>query len=322
MSRLLQTIGLCGALIASTVSPAAAQDGGTVKLVVPFAPGGFPDTIGRLVANQLAKDTPQTFVVENRPGGAGVIAADYVAKSAPDGRTLLVADAQQWAIAPGLFKNWKLNAEKDFAAVTLLGTTGNFLVVTPDLKVANFKELVALLKANPGKYFYGTPGVGSLHHLTFEALNSKLDLKLTQVPYKGGSEVVPALLSGQVSLAIQAMPSIKALAEQGKLKVLGITMNRRLKFAPDVPTLQEQGVPDMDFPGAIGILAPAGTPPATVARLAAAMKRAVMAQPVADKLAAYMIEPSGIAPDEFRAWIRSDIKKFGDAIKAAKLEPR
>jgi tripartite-type tricarboxylate transporter receptor subunit TctC len=320
MSRLLLIVGLCGAFIASTVSRGAAQDDGSVvKLVVPFAPGGFPDTIGRLVATQLSKEGRQTFVVENRPGGAGVIAAEHVAKSAPDGRTLLVADAQQWAIAPRMLKNVRYNPETDFAPVTLLGTTGNFLVISPELGVSSFPELVALIKSSPNKYNYGIPGIGSIHHLTFEVLQSRLGLKLTQIPYKGGSEVIPALLSGQVQLAIQAMPSVAALAQEGKLKILAVTMAKRSRLAPNIATLEELGVPDIDFPGAIGILAPAGTPPAIVSRLAVAMKGAVMSPAVIEKLTVYAIEPSGISPDEFKKWIDTDIKKFRTPIEAAGL---
>jgi tripartite-type tricarboxylate transporter receptor subunit TctC len=322
MSRLSAVIGWCGVLAATLMGPAAAQEEGVVKLVVPFAPGGFPDTIGRLVATQAAKELRQTFIVENRPGGAGVIAAELVARAAPDGRTLLVADAQQWAIAPAMLKSVKYNPETDFAPVTLLGTTGNFLVVGADLGVATFPQLLALIKTNPDKYFYGTPGVGTIHHLTFEVLKSRMGLKLTQVPYRGGSEVIPALLGGQVSLAIQAMPSIAALVQQGRLKTLGITMRQRSRFAPEVPTLEEQGVPDLDFPGAIGILAPAGTPPAAVSRLQAAMKKAVMSPEVVEKLAAYAIEPGGMMPEEFGAWIRADIRKFREAVEAAGLEPK
>jgi tripartite-type tricarboxylate transporter receptor subunit TctC len=317
MSKFTRIACLCIAMLLPAATNAVAQDDGVIKMVVPYAPGGFPDTISRLVATQVSADTRQTFVIENRPGGAGAIAAELVAKAAPDGRTLLVADAQQWAIAPAMLKTVRYNAETDFAPVTLLGTTGNFVVINPEIGVSDFPALVNLIKSNPGKYNYGTPGVGSIHHLTVEVLKSRLDLKLTQIPYRGGSEVIPALLSNNVQLAIQAMPSVASFVQQGKLKVLGVVMAQRSKLAPDVPTLQELGVPDMDFPGAIGVLAPAGTPPATVARLASAMKNAMNAPAVVEKLAAYAIEPSGITPEEFRQWIAADIVKFRKAVDAA-----
>jgi tripartite-type tricarboxylate transporter receptor subunit TctC len=147
VTRLLLILGLCVSFLAASVPPGRAQDDrSAVKLVVPFAPGGFPDTIARLVTTQLTEDTGQAYVIENRPGGAGAIAAEYVAKSAPDGRTLLVGDAQQWAIAPAMLKSVRYNPEADFAPVTLLGTTGNFLVINPDIGVANFADLVSLIK--------------------------------------------------------------------------------------------------------------------------------------------------------------------------------
>jgi tripartite-type tricarboxylate transporter receptor subunit TctC len=322
MTRLLLLIAFCASLIAASTSIASAQDDrNAVRLVVPYAPGGFPDTISRLVASRLETDTGQAYVIENRPGGAGAIAAEYVANAAPDGHTLLVADAQQWAIAPAMFNNLKYDPKKDFAPVTLLGTAGNFLVVSSDLGIANFQDLVAQIKANPSKFNYGTPGVGSIHQLTFEALKARLGLKMIHVPYKGGGEVIPALLSNQVQLALQALPSITAFAEQGKLKILAVTMAERSKFRPDVPTLEELGAPDMDFPGAIGILAPAGTPPATVSRLAVAMKNALTAPPIVEKLATFAIAPSGMSPAEFKTWIDSDIVKFKAAVQDAGLEP-
>jgi tripartite-type tricarboxylate transporter receptor subunit TctC len=299
----------------------AQKSDSVVRLVVPYAPGGFPDTISRLVVNKLSKGG-RKFVVENRPGGAGAVAAEYVINAAPDGTTLLVADAQQWAIAPQMFKSVRYNVLRDFSPVTLLGTTGNVLVVNSDLGVDSFPALIKLLKDNPGKYNYGTPGVGSLHHLTIAALTRKLGLDVTHVPYKGGSEVIPALLAGNVQFALQALPAVGSFAKEGKLKILAMATAKRSPLAPNIPTIEEFGVPDMDFPGAIGILAPSGTPPKTISQLAEEMSRAVVQPDITAKLAVYAIEPSRLTPAEFKMFIEGEIAKYGKVIKSAGLMAR
>ena len=318
MSRWIAYLISAVVIVASCCGAWAENDESVVRLVVPYAPGGFPDTISRLVANQLSTLSGR-FVVENRPGGVGTVAADYVSNAAPDGNTLLVADAQQWAIAPQMFKNIRYKVLSDFAPVTLLGTTGNVLVVNAALGVEDFPGLIKLLKDNPSKYDYGTPGVGSLHHLTLEALTRRLDLKVTHIPYKGGGEVIPALLAGNVQFALQALPAVGSFAKEGKLKILAIATAKRSTLAPDIPTIEEFGVPDMDFPGAIGILAPSKTPPDVISRLAKEMNAAVFAPDVTARLATYAIEPSRLTPTEYKALIEADIVKFGKVIKSVGL---
>lgn len=320
MSKMSWIAVLFGCLLFGTTCCVSAQgDGTVVKLVVPYAPGGFPDTISRLVANQISIETSRRFVIENRPGGAGTIAADFVARSTPDGNTLLVADAQQWAIAPAMLKSIQYNVQRDFAPVTLLGTSGNFLVINPALGVTDFPGLIALIKANPGKFNYGTPGVGTIHHMTLEVLKSRLKLQVTQIPYRGGSEVIPAVLAGNAHFALQALPAVGALAKEGRLNIVAVALAQRSRLAPNVPTMEELGVPNMDFPGAIGILAPAGTPPGTISRLPAAMNAALLAPDVTAKLAAYAIEPSHLTPLEFNAFIAAEIVKFRNAVENAGL---
>lgn len=321
MSRRAVAACLIAISCLSATSPVAAQDdGGIIKLIVPYVPGGFPDTMGRLIAAQLTSAGRQTFVVENRPGGAGVIAADVVAKSAPDGRTLLVADAQQWAIAPQLLKNVTYDVERDFAPVSMVATTGNFLAVNAALPATSVQELTALIKAKPNGYNYGVPGVGSLHHLIFEVLLQRMGGQVTQVPFKGGGEVALALSTGQVQMAVQALPSIAPRIQEGKVRVLGIVMAKRSTLAPQVPTLQELGIPDMDFPGSLGILAPARTPPPVVNRLAVALKEAVHAPTVVERMKVLTVEPLGTSPEEFASYIRAEFKKFGLAAQSAGLK--
>lgn len=320
MKRLLLIALLsCISLATASGQLAAQDDSGIVKLVVPYVPGGFPDTMGRLIAAQLTSAGKQTFVVENRPGGAGVIAAEVVAKSAPDGRTLLVADAQQWAIAPQLLKSVTYDIQRDFAPISLVATTGNFLAVNSTMPVTSLEQFITLIKAKPDAYNYGIPGVGSLHHLIFEVFLQRTGAKLTQVPFKGGGEVAVALTTGQVQAAVQALPSIAARVKEGKVRILGIVTAKRSPLAPDVPTLQELGVPGMDFPGSLGILAPARTPPEIVNRLAAALKEAVHAPAVTGKMTSLTVEPLGTSPEEFAKYIRAEYARFGDAARSANL---
>jgi tripartite-type tricarboxylate transporter receptor subunit TctC len=321
MKGLLAGIVLACASLAPGAAAVAQSDGGIVKLIVPYVPGGFPDTVSRIVAGQMTSEGKQTFVVENRPGGAGVIAADLVAKSAPDGRTLLVADPQQWGVARHLVKNLSFDVERDFKPVGAMAATGNYLMTSAGVEASTFKDLVALIRAKPNALNYGTPGVGSIHHLMFEAFLQRIGGKATQVPFKGGGEVAVALVNGQVQLAVQAMPAVAARVKEGKIKVFGVVLAKRSPFTPDVPTLEELGVPNMDFPAQLGLLAPAQTPGETVERLAAAMKAAVHAPSVVERLRVLAVAPVGSGPQELAATIRADIAKFGDAARAAGLKP-
>lgn len=319
MRHLRTALWLAAIALAAVPSRVAAQEeGGIVKLIVPYVPGGYPDTVARLVANQLSTAGRQT-IVENRPGGAGVIAADVVAKAAPDGRTLLVADPQQWAIAPLLVKAVSYDVERDFLPVASMTVVGNYLMVNSTMPVASLADLVALIKAKPDAYNYGTPGVGSIHHLIFESFLQRIGGKVTQVPFKGGGEVAAALVTGQVQMAAQALPAVAARVKEGKIKVLGLLTSKRSPFTPDIPTVEELGVPNMDFPGELGLLAPARTPREVVMRLSAAVKEAVFSPAVVDKLKVFAVVPVGSGPEEFTRTIRADIAKFGEAAKAAGL---
>lgn len=322
MARLPMVVLIaCVCLVLGHGRLAAQSDGsGLVKLVVPYAPGGYPDTVGRLLAGQLTAASKQTYIVENRPGGAGAIAADAVAKSPPDGRTLLVADPQQWSVAPHLLKSATYDIERDFAPVTLLATTGNFLVVSASMPVAGFKDFAELVRTKPDAYNYGIPGVGSLHHLIMEVLLQRLGGRLTQIPFKGGGEVGFALANGQVQVAMQALAGIAARVKEGKVRILAVATAQRSPLAPDVPTMQELGVANMDFPGGLGILAPRQTPPEITVALARVMKEAIHAPALSDKLKALAVEPLGSPPDEFGRYIHAEFIRFGEAARSAGLQ--
>ena len=286
-----------------------------IKMIVPYAAGGLPDTMTRIMGPQMSQSLGQQVVVENRPGAGGISGTEAVAKSPADGYTLLIADVGQVAINPHLFAKLPYDALKDFAPVSLIGQTSLFLVLHPSVPANSFKELVSYAKANPGKLNYGSSGLGSIHHLTTEALKAALGLDIVHVPYKGMGQAVPALLGGQVSMLFSALPAIEGQVKGGKVKLLAISTLKRSPQAPEVPTVAELGVPGFDFAPQIGLLAPAGTPAPIVARLAAEVGKAVRSAEVAQRFQQLGIDPVGNAPQEYDAMIRNDFEKYGRVVR-------
>jgi tripartite-type tricarboxylate transporter receptor subunit TctC len=288
-----------------------------IRLVVTVPPGGAADFIARLVGGKVSEALGQPVLVENRGGAGGIAGTEAVAKAAPDGYTLLVADVGQVAINPHLYAKLPYDALKDLGAVTLLGTTSLFLVVNPTVPATSFAELVALARAQPGKLSYGSSGIGSIHHLATEALKSALKLDIVHVPYKGMGQAVPALLGGQVSLLYSALPAIDAHVKAGKLKLLAISTPRRSAQAPDVPTVVELGVPGYDFGPEIGVLAPAGLPPALLAKISAEIAKAVRQPEVSQRYLQLGIEPLGSTPEAYTARIRAAYERYAIVVKAS-----
>lgn len=305
---------LCAALAACG---ALAQDypARPVKLLVPYAPGGLPDTMVRIMAPRLTEALGQQVVVENRGGAGGVAGTEAVAKAPADGYTLLVADVGQLAINPHLYLKLSYDPLKDFAAVSLLGTSALFPVAHPSVAAGSLAELVALAKARPGQLNYGSSGAGSIHHLATEALKSALGLDIVHVPYKGTGQSVPALLGGQVSLLFAALPSIEAHVKSGRVKLLAVSTPRRSPQAPDVPAIAEFGIAGYDFAPQIGVLAPAATPAAIVSRLATEMHRAVHHADTVHRFAQLGIDPVGSTPEVYAAQIRSAYVRYAKVVK-------
>lgn len=306
-------------LLALLPALAPAQDWPTrpVRMIVPYAAGGLPDTMTRILGARLGETLRQQVLVENRGGAGGIAGTEAVAKSAPDGYTLLVADVGQVAINPHLYAKLPYDALKDLSGVTLLGTTSLFLVVNPTVPAASFAELVALARSQPGKLSYGSSGIGSIHHLATEALKSALKLDIVHVPYKGMGQAVPALLGGQVALLYSALPAIDAHVKAGKLKLLAISTPRRSPQAPDVPTVAELGVPGYDFGPEIGVLAPAGVPPALLAKISAEIAAAVRHGEVSQRYLQLGIEPVGSTPEAYAARIRAAYERYARVVKAS-----
>ena len=289
-----------------------------VRMVVPYAAGGLPDTMTRLVAQRLGESLGQQFVIENRPGAGGIGACEVVAKSVADGYTLLIADVAQTAINPALYSKLPYDPVKDFTPVSIMGTSAQFLVAHPSVPANTLTQLIALAKAKPGQLNYGSGGIGSLHHLGMEALKSALGLNILHVPYQGTAQSVPALLNGEVALVFSALPSIAGHLKTGRVKLLAVNTAKRSAQAPDVPTIAEvAGLPDFDYPPEIGVLAPAATPQVIVNRLAAGIAKAVRHPDTLQRFTTLGIESVGNTPEAYAAQIRIDIEKYAKAVKVS-----
>jgi len=286
-----------------------------IKVVVPYAAGGLPDTIARLMGAKIGESLGQQLVVENRGGAGGIVGTAEVAKSPPDGYTLLVADVGQIAINPHVFSKLPYEPLKDLAPVSLVGTSALYLVAHASVRANNFRELVALARAEPGKLNYGSSGTGSIHHLATEALKAALGLDMVHVPYKGTGQSVPALLGGQVALLYAALPSIEPHVKAGKVKILAVSTSQRSPQTPDVPTVAEMGVPGYEFVAEIGVLAPAGTPAEIIGLLSREISKAVKQPDLVQRFAQLGIDPVGSTPEAYAAINRADYEKFARVVK-------
>ena len=289
-----------------------------VRVVVPYAAGGLPDTMARLVAQRLTESLGQQFIVDNRAGAGGIGACELVAKSAADGYTLLVADTPQTAVNLALYPRLPYDTLRDFAPVSIIGTSTQFLVAHASLPASTLSELIALARAKPGQLRYGSSGIGSLQHLGMEALKSGLGLDIVHVPYKGTAQAVPAMLAGEVSLVFSAFPSILQHVKSGRVKLLAVNTLKRSPYAPDVPTVAEvTGLRDFDYPPLIGMLAPSRTPPAVIVRVADAISAAVRHPELQQRFTALGIDPVGSTPEAYAKQIRIDIDKYAKVVKTS-----
>jgi tripartite-type tricarboxylate transporter receptor subunit TctC len=286
-------------------------------VIVPYAAGGLPDTMARLVGQKMSESLGQQMVVENRGGAGGIVGTSEVAKAAPDGYVLLVADVGQIAINPHLFAKLPYDPLKDLVGVSLMGTSALYLVVHPSVPANNMAELIALVRSQPGKLSYGSSGTGSIHHLATEALKVGLGLDIVHVPYKGAGQSVPALLGGQVALLYAALPSVEGHVKAGKVKILAVSTPQRSPQAPEVPTVAEAGVPGYDFVAEIALYAPAGTPADIVAKLSAQAARAVKQPDVVARFKQLGIDPVGSTPEALAQQNRMNYEKYARVVKAS-----
>ena len=287
-------------LVASRQAGAQAYPTHPVKLVVPFPPGGPLDATGRLIAERLTVMWGQTVVVDNKPGAGGNIGADLVAKSPPDGYTILMGALSTHAVNPSLYAKMPYDAVKDFAPITLLAITPNVLVVNASLPVNSVKDLIAYAKANPGKLSFGSGSNGSAGHLAGELFKVDTGTDIVHIPYKGGAPATQALLAGDMQFMFDNLANATPQVKAGKLKALAVTTATRSKLAPELPTMAEAGMPGFDISTWFGLFAPAGTPPDVIAKWNADVTKILTTPETRDRLLALGAEPTPMTPARIR----------------------
>lgn len=288
-----------------------------IRMVVPYVPGGLPDTMGRIVAQRMGEAFRRAVVIDNRPGAGGIIGTEIVARALPDGYTLLVADLGQTAITPAMTPKLPYDIQRDFAPVSLLGTAPFFLAVNASTGVSTLNAFVAYARARKGSASYGSSGVGSPHHLAMEMLRARLGIDLVHVPYKGSGQSTPALVSGEVPVLFTVLPTVSAHVKAGAVRLLGVASPARSSQAPEVPTFAELGVKDFVLLPSVSVLAPSGTPAAIIERLAAEIGRAVKHPDSVQKLSAMGIDAVGSTPAEYAKQLVADIELFQQAVRAS-----
>jgi tripartite-type tricarboxylate transporter receptor subunit TctC len=290
-----------------------------IRFLVPYAAGGLPDTVARIVAQRLTERLGQSVVVENRSGANGGVAAAALASAPSDGYTFLVTDGSMLSVNPLLFKSLVYDAKKDFEPVALLARAPLFLASHPSLPAKTLKEFVDYIKTHPNQVDYGSSGVGSTHHLSMEAMKATLKLEMTHVPYRGTGQSVPALLGGHVKVLFSAYPSLAGAMQDNRVTLLATNGAQRSAQAPNVPPIADM-IPGFDFSVMVGILARAGTPSAVVEKIATESAAIVKMPEVAKQYSAAGIEQSFAGPAEFRREIASEMERVGKVVRDAQIK--
>jgi tripartite-type tricarboxylate transporter receptor subunit TctC len=292
-----------------------------VRLVVGYPAGGSIDVVGRMLGSEFTRTWGQQFIVENRSGAAGTIAARLVADAPPDGYMLLVGAAAQISSAPSNFKKLSYDPQRDLTAIALVANQPNILIVHPSVPVRTAKDFIARAKANPGKFTYGSSGIGATQHMSAELFSMMTGAEIVHVPYKGGAPAMIDLLSGQIDFMFSVVPTAVPYIKSGRLRGVALTSKNRIESLPDVPTLHESGVTGFDFSGWIGLLGPANMPRDVVTQLNAEVNKAVkgaLRKPLVDL--GLGLAPG--SPEQFAAFIREDTAKIAKIVKAANIPPQ
>ncbi len=315
-----RTLALAAAL--ALALPAFAQNFPTkpMTIVVPASPGGAIDLAARLIGQKFTEAWGQPVVIENKTGATGVIGTDFVAKSAPDGHVLALV-ASSHAINPSMFKKLPFDTVKSFEPVVQTHTVPLVLVVAPDSPFKTMQDVIAFGKKNPGQLSFASSGNGGAPHFSGELFKSMAGIDMQHIPYKGSTLAHPDLMSGRVSIMFDTLAATSAHLKGGKLRALAVTTPKRLPALPDVPTVAEAGLPGYETSTWGGLLAPAGTPKATVAKLAAETTRILALPDVRERMLAAGVEPVGGTPEQFTAFVGSEMVKWGKVAKAAGIEP-
>ncbi|OWT57489.1 Bug family tripartite tricarboxylate transporter substrate binding protein [Candidimonas nitroreducens] len=324
ISKLALMLGGLGLAIAS-ISPSAAKAAESypdkpVRIVVPYTPGGFNDTLARTASEYLTKAWNQSVIVENKPGGNTLIGNTFVAKSKPDGYTLLITPLPFSAL-PGLYRDkMPYDALKDFEPVIWAGSTQNVLTVRADSPFKSVKDLIAYAKANPGKLNYGSTGSGSSNHLSMELFMEMTGTKMTHIPYKGSAPAVTALLAGNIDVLFDNLPNVYPNIMAGKLKALATTGTKRAPLLSSIPTVAEAGVPGYEVSVWFGMQAPAGTPPAVIQKINAGMVQMLRQKKVVDLFGKLGVEIVASTPAQFKTFLNAEVKKWTGLIDRAGIK--
>jgi len=306
--------GLALTAVAATTS-AQAWPSKPIKWIVPFAPGGTTDILARTVSEKLTIALGVPVVVENKPGAGGGVGADFVAKAAPDGYTIMGGTISTHAINASLYKDLPYDPVKDFIPITMIARVPNMLVVNPGVPAKHVKELIVLLKANPGKYTFASSGNGTSQHLSGELFKTMAGVDMQHIPYKGSPPALQDVVGGQVTMTFDNITTAWPLAKAGKLKALAVTTAKRSEIAPDVPTLAESGLPGFEVGSWQGVFAPAGTPAAVVKRLNTEIVKVLAMPDVREKLGALGAEIVADSPEDFATIVKAEVVKWSDVVK-------
>lgn len=291
-----------------------------VRFIVPYSPGGLPDTVARITAQGLQERIGQAVVVENRPGSNGNVAAGVIATSPADGYTFMVTDGSILSINPLMYRDLAYNRDKDFSPVALLARAPLFLAAHPKVPVSNFNEFLAYARSKPGELNYGSSGIGSTHHLTMEAMKAALKIDLTHIPYRGSGQSVPALIGGQVDVLFSAYPSLAPFVKDNRIKLIATNSAQRSPQAPDVPAIAD-AIPGFDFAPIVGVLARAGTPQAAMEKIAAELNEVLKQPDILQKFSVAGIEAVGGGAQEYARAIAAENERADTAVKAAGIKP-
>lgn len=312
-------ISLAPSIASPQSNPAAGYPAKSIRLVVPTAPGGGVDSLARLVGQALAATWGQQVFVDNRGGASGIIGAEIVARSPGDGHTLLVTPTT-FSTNVSLFRKLPYDARKDFTTVSLLSKEPNILMVHPSLPVNSVVNLVALGKRRPEELNFGFGGAGSTASLSGELFKLRTGTKMTGISYKGNGPAVSALTTGEVQIMFVGLPPTLPLIKNGRLKPLAVTSGQRSSFLPAVPTMTEAGVPDFEVTNWVGVMAPAATPAPVIQKISAKIVRLLATPEMKKRFEFYGTTPDSSTPEEFRTFLESEIWRWGEVVKAAKMQ--